>query len=347
MTTPLAEIRNLQGQLTGLMQSLGFDTQRQTSMDTMVLDIVKSSEIEGVALNADNVRSSVARHLGLSTEGLPIPDHYSEGVVQLMMDAVGRAGDPVTPERLFGWHAALFPSGRSGMYRITVADWRQGDEPMQIVSGALGHEKVHYEAPPSRAVAEEMHRLISWINDTEDIDPMLKAAIVHLWFVSIHPFDDGNGRITRALTDMLMTRADGLPHRFYSLSAAICQHKKDYYDILESTTTRGLDVTDWVLWFLQMTKNAIADSIALTRRVLSKSQFWLRHRDVAMNARQVRIVNMMWDGFDGHLTNAKWAKINKVSPATALRDIQELVARNILLQARAGGRSTHYILNEE
>lgn len=345
IATSLAEVRNLQGRLVGQMQTLGFDFQQQTTLDTMVLDIIKSSEIEGVELNMDNVRSSVARHLGLPTEGLPTPDHYTEGVVQVMIDAVSHASEKISAERLFGWHAALFPSGRSGMYKITVADWRKGAEPMQIVSGAIGNERVHYQAPPSERVAQEMDRFIEWFNSESTIDPVLKAAIAHLWFVVVHPFDDGNGRIARTLTDMLMTRADAIPHRFYSLSAIICQNKKEYYDILEYTTVRDVDITRWLSWFLDATRKSISDAISVAERILSKAQFWSRFRHVPMNERQTRMINMLWDGFEGNLTNAKWARITKVSSATALRDIQELVANKVLILAESGGRSTHYLLS--
>lgn len=348
ITTLLAEVRNLQGQLVGMMRVLGFDMQNSTSLEVLTEDIVKSCEIEGVMLNSERVRSSVARHLGIPTEGLPEPDHYTEGVVQVMVDAVQNAEKALTPERLFDWHAALFPTGRSGAYKITVADWRQGEEPMQVVSGAMGHERVHYEAPPSSAVAEMMDDFLCWFNDADtSIDPILKAAIAHLWFVAIHPFDDGNGRLTRTITDMQMTKADGMPHRFYSMSAAICKNRKEYYAVLEKTTGGNTDVTAWIRWFLETLRSALLGATETTNRTIRKAQFWQDHRDVPMNERQTKMVNMLWDGFEGNLTNAKWAKITKTSASTALRDIQELVGRGVLRVSDSGGRSTNYLLTYE
>ncbi|MBP9991563.1 MAG: Fic family protein [Bacteroidales bacterium] len=348
ITNLLAEVRNLQGQLVGMMRVLGFDVQNATSLDVLTEDVVKSCEIEGVLLDSERVRSSVARRLGLPSEGLPEPDHYTEGVVQVMVDAVRNADKELTEDTLFDWHAALFPTGRSGAYKITVANWRQGDEPMQVVSGAMGHERVHYEAPPSAEVPGMMRDYLAWFNDENTgLDPILKAAIAHLWFVAIHPFDDGNGRLARTLTDMLMTRADGMPHRFYSMSAAICRIRKKYYAALEATTVGNTEVTTWMEWFLTTLRMALEDAIEATSRSIRKTQFWQAHRGVAMNERQVKMVNLLWDGFDGNLTNAKWAKITKTSPSTALRDIQELVAQGVLRVSDSGGRSTHYVLNDK
>lgn len=344
----LAAIRNKQGQLTGMMKVLGLDVQNASALDAITMDIVKSCEIEGVILNSERVRSSVARHLGVETEGLPEPDHYTEGVVEVMMDAVRNANMPLTQERLFGWHAALFPTGRSGMHRIMVGDWRIGEEPMQVVSGAMGHEVVHYEAPPSSLVPDMMNQFLAWIEqEDETLDPVIKAAIAHLWFVAIHPFDDGNGRITRTITDMLLGRADGLPHRYYSMSNTICTNKKDYYAALESTSVGNTVITSWLQWFLRTLDIAISEALSTTEKTIRKSQFWQRHRNVSMNERQVKMVNMLWDGFEGNLTNAKWVKITKTSPSTALRDIQELVSLGILKVAAGGGRNTNYILVEE
>jgi Fic family protein len=331
----------------GLMQGVGFNVQNATSLDVMVEDVLRSSEIEGELLNADRVRSSIARHLGLSTEGLPEPDHYTEGVVQVMLDAVRNSNKPLTHERLFNWHAALFPTGRSGMYPITVAAYRVGIEPMQVVSGAMGREKVHYEAPPSDLVPSMMDEFLAWVNGEQNIDPILKAAIAHLWFVAIHPFDDGNGRITRTITDMLLAKADGMPHRFYSMSAEILRDRKGYYDALEKTTTGTMDITVWIEWFLQTLRSAILSSEATVKRVVAKSSFWQRNREVAMNERQIKVINMLWDGFDGKLNTSKWAKITKTSQATALRDISDLVDKGVLVVANEGGRSTNYLLKED
>lgn len=342
----LTKVRNLQGRIEGMMQVLGFDSQKSTSLDIITQDVVKSCEIEGVILNSERVRSSVARHLGIPTEGLPEADHYTEGVVQLMLDAVTNANTPLSDERMFDWHAALFPTGRSGLYRITVGGWREGEEPMQVVSGAMGHERVHYEAPPSSCVPQMMKDFIAWVNEDTGTDLVVKAAIAHLWLVAIHPFDDGNGRIARTITDMILAKADGMEHRYYSMSATICRNRKDYYSALENTTVGDVDVTEWISWFLKMLALSIEDAMSVVERTLEKSRFWQRHRDVPMNPRQTRIVNMLWEGFEGKLTTTKWAKITKTSPSTALRDIQELVNHNILTPSDSGGRSTSYALTK-
>lgn len=348
LQTQLASVRYKHGLLTGMMKVLGLDVQNASSLEMITMDIVKSCEIEGVVLDSQRVRSSVARHLGVETEGLPNPDHYTEGVVEVMMDAVRNASLPLSQERLFGWHAALFPTGRSGMYKITVADWRVGEEPMQVVSGAMGHEVVHYEAPASKDVPLMMKEFLDWVEKEDtSLDPILKAGIAHLWFVAVHPFDDGNGRLTRTITDMLLCRADGLPHRYYSMSNTICKNKKEYYAALESTTVGNTDITKWLQWFLTTLDISVGEAIATTETIIKKTQFWQMHRDVVMNERQMKMVNMMWDGFEGNLTNAKWAKINKISSSTALRDIQELVAHGILRAADSGGRSTNYLLVED
>lgn len=343
----LSEVRNLEGKIQGMMDGLGFDVQSMTALNVMTEDVLRSNEIEGVILNSDKVRSSIARHLGIDTAGLPQPDHYTEGVVQIMMDAVTNCNKPLTPERLFNWHAALFPTGRSGMYPITVGAYRTGGEPMQIVSGAMGKEKVHYEAPPSDVVPDMMTDFLTWINsDNTVIDPVLKAAVAHLWFVAIHPFDDGNGRLTRTITDMQLAKADGFPLRFYSMSAEILREKKAYYEILEHTTSNSTDITEWLEWFLNTMKSSILRAEETVKRVVSKSSFWQRHREIPMNERQVRVVNMLWDGFTGKLTSSKWAKITKTSQATALRDITDLIEKGILIAAADGGRSSNYLLKD-
>ena len=347
LITLLSEVRNLEGRVLGLMSGLGFSIQNSTSLDVMVEDVLRSSEIEGELLNADRVRSSIARHLGIKTEGLPEPDHYTEGVVQVMLDAVRNNGESLTHERLFNWHAALFPTGRSGMYPITVAAYRVGTEPMQVVSGAMGREKVHYEAPASEDVPAMMNEFLTWINGEQDLDPILKAAIAHLWFVAIHPFDDGNGRLTRTITDMLLAKADGMPHRFYSMSAEILRERKGYYVALEKTTTGCMDITFWLEWFLQTLRSAILRAETTVQRVVKKSLFWQQHREVSMNERQVKVVNMLWDGFEGKLTTSKWAKITKTSQATALRDITDLTEKGVLVVSNEGGRSTNYLLKED
>ena len=343
----LSDVRLLEGRIAGMMGGLGFEIQSKTSLDVMTEDVIRSNEIEGILLNADKVRSSVARHLGIPTEGLPEPDHYTEGVVQVMIDAVRNYSTELTKERLFNWHAALFPTGRSGIHPITVAGWRVGEEPMQVVSGAFGKEKVHYEAPASADVPKEMARFLDWVNNEKDTDPVLKAAIAHLWFVAIHPFDDGNGRLTRTITDMLLARADGMPHRYYSMSAEILRNKNQYYEALEKTTVGDVDITLWLEWFLQTLRDAIKRSEDIVSRVVKKSMFWQEHRDVAMNERQVKVVNRLWDGFDGKLTTVKWAKICKTSQATALRDINDLIEKGILVKGDEGSKNTSYILAED
>lgn len=343
----LSEVRNLEGKIQGMMGGLGFDVQSMTALNVMTEDVLRSNEIEGVILNSDKVRSSIAKHLGIDTAGLPQPDRYTEGVVQIMMDAVTNCNKPLTPERLFNWHAALFPTGRSGMYPITVGAYRTGGEPMQIVSGAMGKEKVHYEAPPSDVVPDMMTDFLRWINSDNTVtDPVLKAAVAHLWFVAIHPFDDGNGRLTRTITDMQLAKADGFHLRFYSMSAEILREKKTYYEILEHTTGNSTDITEWLEWFLNTMKSSILRAEETVKRVVSKSSFWQRHREIPMNERQVKVVNMIWDGFTGKLTSSKWAKITKTSQATALRDITDLIEKGILIAAADGGRSSNYLLKD-
>ena len=343
----LSEVRNHEGRIQGMMRGLGFEDQSKTSLNVMTEDVLRSCEIEGVMLNSDRVRSSIAKHLGIETVGLPYPDHYTDGVVQVMLDAVENNNKPLSHERLCNWHSAMFPTGRSGIYPITVGAYRTGNEPMQIVSGAMGKEKVHYEAPPSAIVPAMMDEFIDWFNTEANIDPVLKAAVAHLWFVAIHPFDDGNGRLTRTITDMLLAKADGSSLRFYSISAEILRKKKSYYEVLEKTTTGSTDITLWLEWFLQTMKSAILHSEKTIKRVVQKTSFWQRHREVAMNERQVKMINLLWDGFDGKLTSSKWAKITKTSQATALRDITDLIDKGVLTVAADGGRSTNYLLKEE
>ncbi len=341
----LSEARNLQGRLIGKMESLGFALRNEALLDTLTLDVVKSSEIEGEILNSHEVRSSVARKLGMEIAGSVDSDRNVDGVVEMMVDATQNCFQPLTAERLFDWHAALFPTGRSGMYKITVADWRKDTTgPMQVVSGALGKEKVHFQAPDSDLVESEMQRFLSWYNSADNTDLVLKAAIAHLWFVTIHPFEDGNGRIARALTDMLLARADKSNQRFYSMSAQIRQERKGYYEILEKTQKGSLDVTAWINWFLQCLVNALQSTDSTLTRVLFKADFWNKHSNTAINERQRKLLNKLLDGFDGKLTSSKWAKIAKCSKDTAIRDINDLIDKDILQKETAGGRSTNYEL---
>lgn len=338
----LVQVRHQQGRLLGMAEMLGFDVKSPLVLNAMTSDIIKSSEIEGIALNANDVRSSVAWQLGMDRAGVPSSDRYVEGVVQVMFDAVHHYDEVLTPDRLFNWHSALFPNP-SRLEHITVGDWRQSDAPMQVVSGRYGKEKVHYEAPPSNVVPQMMSELLQYVN-TANIDGVLKASIAHLWFVSIHPFSDGNGRLARTITDMLLARADQSPDRFYSMSAQIAQDRKKYYNILEQTQKGNLDITEWLSWFLGEMKMAISAAMDTIGRILNKANFWENHRHVSMNERQTKIINMLWDGFEGKLTSSKCAKINKCSSDTALRDLQDLVAKGILVRTEEGGRSTGYIL---
>lgn len=340
----LAEVNMLRGKLLGRVSMFGFEEQNQSMLDSLTQEIVHSAKIEGEDLNRDSVRSSVARQLGLEYEGLPVPDHYTEGVVQVMMDAVQHYSMSLDAERLFSWHAALFPTGRSGIHKIAVAQWREGDEPMQVVSGALGHEKVHYEAPASKDVPMMMAELMDWINGEEGLDPLVKAAVVHLWFVTVHPFDDGNGRLCRTLTELLLSRADQTSQRYYSLSSEILNHRKEYYDHLEQAQKGDLDITPWIQWFLQTLKIALENALQKTENIVRKTQFWDKHRTVAFNERQRKVLNMLLDGFEGKLNSSKWYKINHCSQDTANRDIKDLVAKGVLRQTEEGGRSTNYEL---
>lgn len=340
----LGRVRGLQGRLVGQMSALGFDLKNEAMLDVLTSDVMKSSEIEGEMLNRDQVRSSVARHLGMDVQGLPEADRYVEGVVQVMFDATRNYREPLTDERLFGWHAALFPTGRSGMVRITVADWRRGQEPMQVISGAMGKEKIHYQAPDSGEVPEQMKLFLDWVNADQLVDPVLKAAIAHLWFVTVHPFDDGNGRIARTIADLFLARADEIPYRFYSMSAEIRKQRKQYYEVLESTQKGGPDITGWLIWFLDCLEAALTGTELSVGCVLKKAAFWDRHRSVNVNDRQMKMINLLWDGFEGKLTSSKWAKITRCSADTALRDMQDLIRKEILCRTDEGGRSTNYEL---
>lgn len=322
---------------------LGLNEKSRSLLSAMTDELISSSEIEGILLNPNSVRSSIARRLGIENDGLLAEDHYVEGLVDVMLDAVRNCREPLTAERLFDWHAALFPLGRSGMHRITVADWRKGEEPMQVVSGAFGHEKVHYEAPASADVAAEMERLIDWFNNA-GLSPFIMAGIAHLWFVTIHPFDDGNGRIGRSITDMLLARLDTDSARYYSMSAEINRNKKTYYRILERTQKGDLDITEWLLWFLDCLNKAISRALSTIDGTLQKTAYWDKFRNIEINERQRKIINRLWDGLDGKLTSSKWAKMCSCSQDTALRDINDLISKGMLRNSGEGGRNANYIL---
>ncbi|MBS0418644.1 MAG: Fic family protein [Proteobacteria bacterium] len=341
----LGHVSREQGRLLGRMQDLGFELRREAQLSTLTEDVVRSSEIEGEKLDSDQVRSSIARRLGMDVGGLVAVDRDVEGVVQMMLDATINYSQPLTADRLFGWHAALFPTGRSGLHKITVGDWRTDSTgPMQVVSGPIGRQKVHYEAPPNARVRKEMERFLSWFEAPGDTDSLFVAALAHLWFVTIHPFDDGNGRIARAIADMALARSEGSPQRFYSMSAQIRRERNDYYTTLERTQKGGLDVTSWQEWFLACLRRAIEGSQDTLSSVLQKARFWERFAQQSLNKRQVKVLNNLLDGFEGKLTTSKWAKLTKSSQDTAYRDITDLVDRGALRKDAGGGRSTSYSL---
>lgn len=345
LAEPLAAIRHRQGRLIGSMEALGFNLRQEAVLQTLTADVLKSSEIEGEQLDAEQVRSSIARRLGMDVGALKPADRNVEGVVEMMLDATGRYDRPLTEDRLFDWQAALFPTGRSGMTKITVGAWRDDSHgPMQVISGPIGRERVHYQAPAAGKVDEEMKTFLDWFNADTSNDPVIKAGIAHLWFVTVHPFDDGNGRIARALTDMLLARSENSPQRFYSMSAQIRQERKGYYEILEATQKGPLDITPWMTWFLDCLGSAIDDAHKTLAAVLVKAGFWEGIAGIAINERQRMILNRMLDGFEGKLTSSKYAKLAKCSTDTALRDILFLVEKGILARNAEGGRSTNYEL---
>lgn len=345
MTAPLSAARHAQGRLIGKLEALGFRVQEEAVLRTITEDVVKSSEIEGETLDTDQVRSSVARRLGIDIGGLSPADRDVEGVVEMMLDATQRYDQPLTVERLFGWHAALFPTGRSGMHPITVGAWRTDrSAPMQVVSGPVGRERVHFEAPAAARLDAEMHRFLEWFNTDDRTEPVLKAAHAHLWFVTVHPFDDGNGRIARAIADMSLARSEGSSQRFYSLSAQIRRERRDYYAMLERTQTGTLDITLWMEWFLGCLDRAIEAAQSTLTDVMSRARAWETLRDQSLNERQRLVIGKLLEGFEGHLTTSKWAALTKCSTDTALRDIQQLVETGVLARNPGGGRSTSYSL---
>jgi Fic family protein len=341
----LAGVRHRQGRLIGRMEGLGFSLRSEAVLQTLTEDVLKSSEIEGEKLDKDQVRSSIARRLGLDIGGLIPVDRHVEGVVEMMLDATGHFADPLTEERLFSWHSALFPTGRRGMTKIAVGRWRDDQsDPMQVVSGPIGREKVHYQAPQAKRVPEEMSAFLNWFNGPQSIDPVLAAGLAHLWFVTIHPFEDGNGRIARAIADMALARSENSTQRFYSMSAQIRLERNAYYDILETTERSGLDITPWLEWFLGCLDRAIDGAEHILAGIFHKAHFWEVHTHKPFNERQRAVINRLFDGFEGKLTSSKWAKLVKCSQDTALRDIDDLVKRGVLLKEPGGGRSTSYAL---
>ena len=344
----LADVSRAQGLLMGRLADVGMALRDQASLSALTEDVIKTSEIEGEQLNVESVRSSIARRIGVDIGALAPVDRHVEGVVEMVLDATANCNAGVTRDRLFGWHAALFPTGYSGLVRINVGGWRDDTTgPMQVVSGPLGRQRMHFEAPPADRLQSETDRFINWANSASNEPPLIKAGLAHLWFVTLHPFDDGNGRIARALGDLFLARADGSPQRFYSLSAQIQRERKAYYDILERAQKQSLDVTEWLAWFLETLHRAVDEAQHTLDAVLAKTRFWQRWAapgSAPLNERQVKLVNRLLDGFEGKLTSSKWASIAKCSPDTALRDITDLLARGVLRKSDAGGRSTSYEL---
>lgn len=341
----LAGVRHRQGRLIGRMEGLGFSLRNEAVLQTLTQDVLKSSEIEGERLDRDQVRSSIARRLGLDIGGLAPSDRDVEGVVEMMLDATQRYADPLTEERLFAWHSALFPTGRSGMRKIAVGRWRDAKSgPMQVVSGPIGREKVHFQAPDAKRVSKEMRAFLKWFNGSQAADPVLTAGVAHLWFVTIHPFEDGNGRIARAITDMVLARSENSTQRFYSMSAQIRLERTAYYAMLEKTQKGDLDVTPWLEWFLGCLDRAFDGAEHTLSGIFRKAHFWEAHTHKPFNERQRAIINRLFDGFEGKLSSSKWATLAKCSQDTALRDIDDLVKRGIFVKEQGGGRSTSYAL---
>ncbi len=342
----LATVRNKQGRLLGNMEALGFQLRSEALLHSLTVNIIKTSEIEGDILHPDQVRSSIARRLGIDIAGLVPAERHVDGVVEMMLDATQKFNEPITDDRLFGWHAALFPTGRSGMHKITTGNWRDGSKgPMQVVSGIFGKEKIHFEAPDAALLPSAMQQFIEWMNTTTSLDPVIKAAVAHLWFITLHPFEDGNGRIARTIADLQLARADGSSQRFYSMSAQIQLERKDYYDMLESTQKGDMDITSWLHWFLSCLDRSLTLTEQLLNKVLRKARFREKFEGQPLNQRQNLMLNKLLDGFEGKLTTSKWAKMAKCSQDTALRDIQELINSGILLKEDTAGRNTSYALS--
>lgn len=341
----LATVRFDQGRLIGQMSSLGFKLRREAELETLTEEVVKSGNIEGENLDSEQVRSSIARRLGMDIAGLKPVDRDVDGVVEMMLDATQLYDQQLTADRLFGWHSALFPTGRSGMRRIVVGSWRDdATGPMQVVSGRVGREHVHFEAPTADRIDQEMGAFLDWFNSDAETDLLMKAAVAHLWFVTIHPFEDGNGRIARAIADMALARSENCAQRFYSMSAQIQRERKDYYDVLERTQKGTMDITSWMDWFLGCLDRAIQGAQTTLAAVLQKARFWESVGDASLTDRQRRVLNRLLEGFEGKLTTSKWAKLAKCSQPTALRDLQDLLERGILVRNEEGGRSTNYTL---
>lgn len=349
LAKPLAAVRHEQGRLLGRMEALGFPLREEAVLRTLTQEVLKTSEIEGEKLDPDQVRSSLARRLGMDIGALTPADRNVEGIVEIMLDATRHFDQTLTNGRLWGWHAALFPTGRSGMAKIRVGAWRDDSAgPMQVVSGPIGREKVHYKAPPANTLDTEVAAFLQWFESPgpEPIDPVLKAGLAHLWFVTIHPFDDGNGRIARAIADMALARSEHSAQRFYSMSAQIQHERSDYYTLLERTQQGDVDVTSWLEWFFGCLHRAIDGAQQALSSVIAKARFWEKWSGISLNERQIKVLNRVLDGLEGKFTSSKWAKLAKCSQDTAYRDIMDLLQRGVLCKNEAGGRSTSYELKE-
>jgi Fic family protein len=345
ITKRVIAVTRRQGHLLGQMEGLGFKLRAEAVLQTLTEEVLKTSEIEGDRLDRGQVRSSIARHMGMEIAGLTPSDRHVDSVVEMMLDATQKYSAKLTEDRIFGWHAVLFPTGRSGMSKIRVAAWRNdSDGPMQVVSGPIGKRKVHFEAPSAKRISAEIKRFLKWFNAKDDLDWIIKSGVAHFWFVTLHPFDDGNGRISRAIADLALARSEGSAQRFYSMSAQICAEREAYYNILESSQKGRLDITDWLIWYLDCLERAIVGAEKTLAQVFKRSRFWEAHASATFNDRQRKMINHLMDGFEGKLTSSKWAKICKVSQDTAARDIEALVEAGILEKNPEGGRSTSYSL---
>lgn len=345
LSAALGEVRYIQGKIRGRMQSLGFRERTDAVLKTLTEDVLKTSEIEGETLNTEQVRSSIARRLGLEIAGLVPSDRHVDGMVEMALDATQNFDCPLTEDRLFGWQSSLFPAGRSGMFKIVTGHWRDNEKgPMQVVSGAMGKEVVHFEAPDASRLEKEMHLFLSWFNSEQPTDPVIKSGIAHFWFVTIHPFDDGNGRIARAIADMQLARAENTAQRYYSMSSQITKRRNEYYQILEKSQKGDLDITAWLGWYLSCLKSAAEETETTLSSVLHRVDFWDKHASTALNVRQRTMVERMQENFFGNLSSSKWAKMTKCSQDTATRDINDLVEKGILKKSGSGGRSTRYEL---
>lgn len=344
----IVAIKYEQGRLTGKMETLGFELQEQAMLETLTSDVVKSSEIEGHFLNSDEVRSSIARHLGIDIGGILPADRHIDGIVEVVLDATRHFNKPLTNERLCHWHTIMFPSSISGMMLVNPGVWRTDSEgPMQVVSGSYGREKLHFQAPAAKHLPQEINQFLTWFNQTQrGVDPFIKSAIAHLWFVTIHPFDDGNGRISRAIADMILAQGENQGNRFYSMTSQIRQDRKNYYNVLERTQKGSLDISNWLMWFLHCLHDAILQAESVLEKVLNKANFWKQHSAASLNPRQTTMLNFLFDGFKGNLTSIKWAKMMKCSQDSATRDINSLIQQGILIKSPAGGRSTCYLLKD-